>query len=961
MFDATKDASYLSFGTLGRVPYTEAKVAYNNEFLDNSRSFPASRPEFSAVSVELPAGLAAPGLLGQLASKAVVSNVNLTDRIVSDLNIPEDIWSFGTVGVTGFRIKRVGSASPKIALEFKAQEVINTLTDRTTIKPATPTTPATPATTYRASHNLAAGTSSTPVFKSISGASNFTLVITQGTTSFSLPIDSASWQFDTSIDAPRPLDRVVPGDFELSFNRTLMSPGLLSTLFKQTALPVVNIVRTETVNGAQVERYRWELTNSYVSSLAARLLPRANTTGPENEVLRLRPDAVRLVTPPKVAGQSPLLVNLDFKTLAYSASNPTRETSPVQKSLAAVSGDDTPLTGVADWFSLDSMTWGGQMVVSAADSAGQRTVTGASTLGIGFQIVGAPNTTLIFSATVPTTQGDNTYPAKNFSITQSTGSVPESQFALMQDRASASTRALLITSYAYRDSVSEPEAVSRYSTLPRETQSFDFLSPTNIGTPVLSTSLNWHLRDASKTTLAGFGGQRAPAIEPMILEITSGGVVSQAPASGYSFAIDSTLKQPVGRTGAPTTLTRPVTPSKTPFFITTEMNNIAPGLLSAIAGKTLIPQIKVIERRSGPTGLVPFREWTLTNVYVEKVEGTQTVTDFTGPIVLALNPGSVRSAFITYNAAGTPTTTSRVVNFIAPPIALRIGPQVSLSTQNVVIDLPTRFTDEQQASSALTYRFAVVSGNQFLTSATLDATNKLTLDFVDGLTGSVTLAITVTDRFGLSVTDTFTVSVDGNGRPDAPVAANKTITMSEDSSYSIAVADFGFSDPNDSPSNVLTRVQVLSLPARGSLTLGGAAVAVNAFINVADIAAGNLRFTPVANANGVNYASFAFRVQDDGNLALGGANLSVNPNTLTFNVDALNDAPVISLALSEVRIPDLVEDAAPGSGILTSALAAMISDVDVGALKGIAVIDAPTTSGTWQYALDGVTYQNMGQ
>jgi VCBS repeat-containing protein len=57
---------------------------------------------------------------------------------------------------------------------------------------------------------------------------------------------------------------------------------------------------------------------------------------------------------------------------------------------------------------------------------------------------------------------------------------------------------------------------------------------------------------------------------------------------------------------------------------------------------------------------------------------------------------------------------------------------------------------------------------------------------------------------------------------------------------------------------------------------------------VADITAGNLAFTPAANANGTGYATFTFSVRDSN------STYDAAPNTLTVNVTAVNDAPVLT-------------------------------------------------------------------
>jgi PKD repeat protein len=130
---------------------------------------------------------------------------------------------------------------------------------------------------------------------------------------------------------------------------------------------------------------------------------------------------------------------------------------------------------------------------------------------------------------------------------------------------------------------------------------------------------------------------------------------------------------------------------------------------------------------------------------------------------------------------------------------------------------------------------------------------------------------------------------------DAPVGTAKTVSTLEDMAYVFVPADFGFSDPNDSPANVFQAVKFTSLPTAGTLAVTGApALTVGAFVTVADITAGKLQFTPAADANGTPYTSFTFQVQDDGGTANGGVDLDPTPKTLTINVTPVNDAPVVN-------------------------------------------------------------------
>jgi VCBS repeat-containing protein len=172
--------------------------------------------------------------------------------------------------------------------------------------------------------------------------------------------------------------------------------------------------------------------------------------------------------------------------------------------------------------------------------------------------------------------------------------------------------------------------------------------------------------------------------------------------------------------------------------------------------------------------------------------------------------------------------------------------------------------------------------------------------------GSATLSITSNDQgntgSGGPLTDTDTVTITVNSVNDAPAGTDHTATIAEDTSYTFATSDFGFSDPNDNPANSLLAVKITTLPVLGSLKLDGVAVTAGQFISAADIAADKLVFTPLANANNgssSSYTSFTFQVQDDGGTANSGANLDQSPNTMTISVTPVNDAPTVDYGISD--------------------------------------------------------------
>lgn len=149
--------------------------------------------------------------------------------------------------------------------------------------------------------------------------------------------------------------------------------------------------------------------------------------------------------------------------------------------------------------------------------------------------------------------------------------------------------------------------------------------------------------------------------------------------------------------------------------------------------------------------------------------------------------------------------------------------------------------------------------------------------------------ITVGD--GQLVSQTAVATVDVIGVNDAPQGVAQQRTILEDNSFVFAPADFGFSDPDDSPSNNFAGVVIASLPAanEGSLTLNTVPVVANQFIAASDIS--GLRFTPAGNVHGSGIGGFTFQVRDDGGTANGGIDTDPVPRAFAFDVTPVNDAP----------------------------------------------------------------------
>ena len=226
---------------------------------------------------------------------------------------------------------------------------------------------------------------------------------------------------------------------------------------------------------------------------------------------------------------------------------------------------------------------------------------------------------------------------------------------------------------------------------------------------------------------------------------------------------------------------------------------------------------------------------------------------------------------ITVTVNGCPSaagTTNVVVNATpATPTASNGGPYCDGAT----IQLSTPFV------SGATY--AWTGPNGFTSSAQNPTrTNAATAD-------SGTYVVTVTVNGCTSAAGSTNVIV--NDCPDPPAGTDNTVTMAEDTAYTFTAADFGFTDPHDSPPNTLLAVKITTLPALGKLLNNNVPVHAGDFISVTNLNSSLLKFTPAVDGNGTPYTTFTFQLQDNG----GGTDLDPTPNTMTINVTPVNDTP----------------------------------------------------------------------
>ncbi len=135
-------------------------------------------------------------------------------------------------------------------------------------------------------------------------------------------------------------------------------------------------------------------------------------------------------------------------------------------------------------------------------------------------------------------------------------------------------------------------------------------------------------------------------------------------------------------------------------------------------------------------------------------------------------------------------------------------------------------------------------------------------------------------------TDTQALVITVTNVNEAPNAVSSQISMVENGRYTLAIGDFRFSDVD--AGDTLTLVRIDRLPLQGALTLSNTPVTALQTIPVTEILAGNLVYTPTNGESGTPYTTIEFSVADSSN------EFSITRNTLTIDVAALNERPVLT-------------------------------------------------------------------
>jgi choice-of-anchor C domain-containing protein len=135
------------------------------------------------------------------------------------------------------------------------------------------------------------------------------------------------------------------------------------------------------------------------------------------------------------------------------------------------------------------------------------------------------------------------------------------------------------------------------------------------------------------------------------------------------------------------------------------------------------------------------------------------------------------------------------------------------------------------------------------------------------------------DADGFYVDKTFIVEIaDLN---DAPQGADREVSVAQGQTYTFSPADFGFSDPDDSPADQPLAVIISSLIRAGDLKLRGSDVTVGQVIPWSEL--GGLSYTAPSDLFGTVFG-FTFAVRDDGGTIGGGKDTDPTPKAITIQI-----------------------------------------------------------------------------
>ncbi|MCB2184538.1 MAG: DUF4347 domain-containing protein, partial [Desulfobulbaceae bacterium] len=207
--------------------------------------------------------------------------------------------------------------------------------------------------------------------------------------------------------------------------------------------------------------------------------------------------------------------------------------------------------------------------------------------------------------------------------------------------------------------------------------------------------------------------------------------------------------------------------------------------------------------------------------------------------------------------------------------------------------------------------------------------------------GNRTVGITINDGALDSAVATTTINVNPvNDNPTLPIT-NAGLALNEETTSTITSGLLSVSDVDNTASELTYTID--TAPTKGVLKKSGATLSAGSTFTQADINNGFITYTANTDQDGAD--SFAFTITDSS----GG---SIPQDTFSISITGINDAPVLNTT-GGFSIGSMAEE---GTGfaktvaeIITAGGVGFITDVDSGAVQGLAITGVDNSNGTWRY------------
>ena len=439
----------------------------------------------------------------------------------------------------------------------------------------------------------------------------FVLTITENGKVSEIPVNEASWGVSRSISSPNGIaDREASAPTQVAFmietDRGIHSPGFFLASTRGDEIDTATLRRYEIVDGNRVESYHWDLEGVYFTRYSATMLPGTNAR--EFDSISLRAKKVTLVSNELDAagiGQT-FSQGWDF-TAAKAIGTANSKVGPYaaadERWLAA------ELEGVVD---IKGYQWGGALSVMSPDKFGTRIPGNLNAGPIVISLAGRPSTRLLKEAL----EGKGIDSKVKSTQTTDAGKQPLVDWEL---------NGVLVDRFRFRDTnLSSGAAVAAGLDFTRTNATFTPIDAAT-GKAEPAIAVTWDRAANNATGNPPFGGFLFPlnprsAIPAMLLEVNDGASRSQIPAEDYSWGLINPVDQLIGNHLVPKPLATRTITSGGDFLITTQWDRATPALIHAMGSKTMLPEIRLTERRNVPVNgilrYLPFREWILKDVYV---------------------------------------------------------------------------------------------------------------------------------------------------------------------------------------------------------------------------------------------------------------------------------------------------------------------------------------------------------